>query len=59
MSKTNEINENLKDYEKCVICGTVTDVKYDTPLVERKEYIEGTGQLCRKCYFETFVKNSK
>ncbi len=59
MSKTNEIINNLNEYEKCVICGTVTDVMKDTPIAERQEYIEGTGQLCQKCYFDTCVKNLK
>lgn len=36
--------------EKCILCGVDTKVPIDTPIGDRKEYIEGCGQLCKECY---------
>ena len=46
-------------YEKCILCGNLTDIQVDTPVKEREHYIETSGQLCRKCYFETYVRKSR
>ena len=40
-------------YDHCVLCGKKTDVPEDTPIMNREHYIEGAGQLCKKCYNET------
>ncbi len=45
--------KNLHQYEFCVCCGGITSYQVDTPVWMRKYYIEGCGQLCRCCYFET------
>ncbi len=36
-------------YELCVLCGEVTDVRYETPVDIRKNYVQGCGQLCNAC----------
>lgn len=36
--------------EKCVICENFTPYLYNTPILLRKYYIEGGGQLCETCY---------
>lgn len=36
--------------EKCVICGKETAYDFTTPVGQREFYVEGAGQLCRKCY---------
>ena len=37
------------EYEYCAICWQKTDVKKNTHIDERDNYIEGVGQLCSKC----------
>ena len=49
----NEIagNQNsVKEYEKCIICGKLTDISKDTPIRLRKNYVPGCGQLCDSCF---------
>lgn len=43
--------------DKCVLCGNDTDVPKDTPIENRKEYVKGSGQLCRDCYFDIYIKS--
>lgn len=56
-----EDKELLNDtrFEKCEVCGAVTDIPIDMPIQERKGYIEGAGQLCKKCYYELYVKRPR
>ena len=42
-------NKQAAGYERCVICGSMTAVRRDTPVAERVNYIEGCGQLCAPC----------
>lgn len=37
-------------YERCVLCGRETEVFRELPVVFRKNYIEGCGQLCKSCH---------
>jgi hypothetical protein len=50
-----ELKEKLlkmnKGKEICIICGKETEYNFDTPIQERKYYIEGVGQLCKRCYY--------
>ena len=50
--------QHKKDYaektERCVLCGALTDVPIQQPVSERKYYIPGAGQLCRKCCMELY-----
>ena len=36
--------------EKCVLCGQETACDFKTPITQREFYVEGAGQLCRKCF---------
>lgn len=36
--------------EKCILCGSLTDIKIEKHIDERYAYIDSAGQLCRKCY---------
>ena len=45
------------EVERCVICGKPTDYRADTPINKRGCYVEGAWQLCRKCYFEVYIKS--
>ena len=40
------------EYERCVLCNEVTDVKRRLPIDARKYYIDGIGQLCRQCFLK-------
>ena len=40
--------------EKCVSCGHETDFNTTTDVNYRFYYIEGGGQLCKKCYDRIF-----
>ncbi len=42
--------------EKCVICGGDTGIPRNTPLKARERYVRGGGQLCRRCFYETYIK---
>ena len=46
------IGNNTKEY--CVSCGDETPYDWFTDINERFGYIEGAGQLCRKCYKKTY-----
>lgn len=39
--------------EKCVICGVETNYDVNTHIDFRLHYVEGAGQLCKKCYNNT------
>lgn len=43
--------------EKCVICGKDTGISEDMPVAYRKRYIKGSGQLCRDCYYDLYLKS--
>lgn len=34
----------------CIICGNETPYEIETHIDYRTSYIEGVGQLCKKCY---------
>tara|TARA_Y100001963_G_scaffold158521_1_gene258482 strand:+ start:404 stop:577 length:174 start_codon:yes stop_codon:yes gene_type:complete len=42
--------------EECVKCGKDTPYDIDTPISERKYYIEGAGQLCNICHKDIYSK---
>lgn len=37
-------------HDDCVSCGKETEFTADMTIDERKYYVEGSGQLCKKCY---------
>ena len=41
-----------EDRERCVLCWHLTNVPQNTPISQRKYYVQGQGQLCAKCYYE-------
>ena len=42
--------------ETCVTCGVETDVPIDKPVDVRYHYVEGAGQLCKKCWDSIYKK---
>lgn len=51
-------NEKQDEKEECVLCHEPTEYSYDTPIGERQFYIEGCGQVCKKCFNEYIRKNN-
>lgn len=45
-----EIKSKAGIKEKCVLCSTETPYTFDTHIDYRYGYVEGAGQLCKKCY---------
>lgn len=45
-----QMDSEENSFERCVLCGVVTDVPVQMPVSERKCYIPGAGQLCRDCW---------
>lgn len=40
--------------ENCIRCGVETEYNVSTPVTVRRWYVEGSGQLCEKCYFTLY-----
>ena len=40
-----QMDSEENSFERCVLCGVVTDVPVQMPVSERKCYIPGAGQL--------------
>ena len=43
--------------ECCILCGRLTEIMKDCLISERAHYLEGAGQLCRKCYQELYMQH--
>jgi len=44
--------------ETCVCCWFETDECVDTPISERKYYVESVGQLCEECFKSIYNKQT-
>lgn len=40
--------------DKCVRCGKETEYEINSPVEIRRWYVEGSGQLCEKCFYELY-----
>jgi len=47
------------ELENCVLCGGRIDVKKEEHIANRQYYIEGSGQLCWKCYHDVYVDSKQ
>lgn len=47
----------VRKKECCILCGKLTEIMKDCPVSERAYYLEGAGQLCRKCYQELYMQH--
>ena len=52
------INHNTNPLERCVICHKHTQYRFNTHNETRGSYVEGCGQLCPKCYNNTYESSS-
>jgi len=43
-----------EEKEKCVYCNSITPYKKSDDISIRDYYVEGAGQLCITCFFETY-----
>ena len=46
------MTDKLNKYERCVMCGKMTDVPISTPIEFRSNYEIGCGQLCSTCQYQ-------
>ena len=46
-------DSNIK-YDICVCCGIESQEPEDQQIDYRNYYVDGTGQLCEKCYIEVY-----
>ena len=44
----------MESRELCIRCGKPTPYHPDTPITLRRYYVEGSGQLCEKCFYELY-----
>ena len=42
------------EWEQCVLCGKIMEVRKDTPVGERKYYVEAAEKKKKKCYAEVY-----
>ena len=49
------VSKTMKD--KCTLCWEETQYDRSESIHNREHYIEGSGQLCDKCYDETYAKH--
>ena len=49
---------NLRETEKCLVCGKETGVPKDTNVDDRQYYVVGAGQLCKECYKSLYPNES-
>ena len=40
--------------ELCIRCGKPTIYRPNTPITLRHYFVEGSGQLCEKCFYELY-----
>ena len=43
------------EYERCILCGKLTDVRRDEHISLREFYAEGAGQLCTQCWARIYL----
>ncbi len=41
-------------FEKCVVCGKITNTLINTPVDKRTNYVIGVGEVCSKCLLEVY-----
>jgi len=44
----------MEQKELCIRCGKPTLYDINTPITLRRYYIEGSGQLCERCFYELY-----
>ena len=49
--------DKTQNFENCVLCGKLTNVRKDTPIEKRLGYVEGAGQLDPECYRKIYFKD--
>jgi len=52
-------NKVENQYERCVSCKKLTDIRKDMDINDRLFYVVGVGQLCELCHYELLTRNKK
>lgn len=56
LEKIQELKQKFSKTEYCVVCRKDTSIPVDMHVDLRYHYVEGAGQLCKKCYEEVYSK---
>jgi hypothetical protein len=48
------LKEEFMKTEICIVCGVDTNVPKHLNVDLREHYVEGAGQMCKKCWDETY-----
>lgn len=48
------LETEAEEFERCVLCEELTNVKKETPINQREYYVEFVGQLDGQCYLKTY-----
>ena len=44
----------MEQKEHCIRCGKPTPYHPNTPIMLRRYFVEGSGQLCEMCFYELY-----
>ena len=58
-SKEPCLSRKQDEFEKCVLCWKTTDVLKSANIQDRTFYVEGVGQLCKRCWEKTYYGEVK
>lgn len=52
LDKRSKLRNTIKaeQFERCILCGVLTDIPISTPLEFRENYEVGCGQMCYSCH---------
>ena len=48
-------DQESMEKELCIRCGKPTPYNPNTPITLRRYFVEGSGQLCEKCFYELYL----
>tara|TARA_R110000824_G_scaffold219490_3_gene406430 strand:- start:6 stop:200 length:195 start_codon:yes stop_codon:yes gene_type:complete len=58
-TKVTALEKAYKEKDKCVVCKKETPYITTTHIDKRINYVEGSGQLCSKCWSFTYLNKKK
>ena len=54
-----DLFQKKNEFEKCVLCWKATDVPKTANIQDRAFFVEGVGQLCRRCWEKTYYAKER
>ncbi|MDD3098519.1 MAG: hypothetical protein PHU82_01680 [Candidatus Pacebacteria bacterium] len=55
----NQAVKEIKEKDRCVVCGKETPYYKNTPINARMYYVKGSGQLCGNCWRIIYKENKE